>query len=259
MTSSRHADPYEGLTLEELYEALREGRAGPRWPPENVQELFTGIYRIALLRRSLEFIRILDEDGAFPPGWKGLDYGCGFGRFPSLLLSKGSPEQLDMCDAWEKTLDILATLGHRNRVFRVSELLKPGEIPPDSYDMILSFSVFTHFSARAFATNLPVLMAALKPGGHFYFTVRHDEFIDHKYADRSDELRAALERDDFVFTDSGGNLGHENVFGDTVVTRRYLERFVSDGFALRYLGLPHTLQHVYALDRLGGLYDRIRA
>jgi hypothetical protein len=40
------------------------------------------------------------------------------------------------------------------------------------------------------------------------------------------------------------------VFGDTVVTRGYLQRQTPEGFALRYLGLPHTLQHVYVVDRL---------
>lgn len=247
---SRHADPYEGLDLQQLYEAVREGRAGPRWPTEDIQRMYAGTHGTDLVRRSLQFIRMLEEDGAFPPGWKGLDYGCGFGRFATLLLSKGPPEQLDMCDAWEKTLVVLTNLGHRNRVFRVSELLEPGEIPPGSYDMILSFSVFTHLSAQGFARNLPVLMAALKPGGRFYFTVRHEEFIDHKYADRSVDLHARLYQDEFMFTDSGGNLGTEKVFGDTVVTRGYLQRLTPEGFALRYLGLPHTLQHVYVVDRL---------
>jgi SAM-dependent methyltransferase len=250
LNSPGHADPYEGLDLQQLYEALREGRAGPRWPNENLQRMYAGTDSIPLLRRSLEFIRMLDEDGAFPPGWKGLDYGCGFGRFATLLLSKGTPEQLDMCDAWERTLRVLTNLGHGNRAFQVSELLEPGEIPPGSYDTILSFSVFTHLSSQGYAANLPVLMAALKPGGRFYFTVRHDEFIEHKYADRSAELHAALDKEGFVFTDSGGNLGNEKVFGDMVITRGYLQPFVSEGFELRYLGLPHTLQHVYVVDRL---------
>lgn len=247
---AEHTDPYAGLGVPELYEALLEGRAGPRWPNETVQRMYVGNNGVSLLRQSLEFLRMLDEDGAFPPGWRGLDYGCGFGRFATLLLSKGNPEQLDMCDAWEKTLSILADLGHRNRVFRVSELLRPGELDQATYDVILAFSVFTHLSPAAYEANLPVLADALKPGGRFYFTVWHDEFIDHKYADRSVEMREALNRDGMMFTDSGGNFGTAKVFGHTVVTSGWLERFAPEGFALRYLGpVAHTLQHVYALER----------
>lgn len=238
-------NPFEGLQLAEIYEGLVSGRFGPRWPNEELQKGYTGTNKVDLLRRAFQYIDILDKDGAFKDGWKGLDYGCGWGRFPSTLLSKGSPEQLDGCDAWTKTLNIIADLGYKNRIFRVSELIKPGEIEPNIYDFITAFSVLTHLSPKAFNQNIPALLQSLKPGGNLYITVRHDEFIDHKYKERASELRHTLNRDGIVFLDSGGDLGNDKVFGDTIISRDYLSRYGKT----RYLGLPHTLQHVYAIAR----------
>ncbi len=151
--------------------------------------------------------------------------------------------------SWETTLGILADLGHSNRIYRVSELLQPGEVPEREYDMILSFSVFTHLSPEAFTVNIPLLLDGLKPSGRFYFTVRHEEFIAHMFADRSAELHGILDRDGVMFTEAGGNMGTEKIFGEMVVTRPYLEQFVPEGYSLRYLGPPHTLQHVYVIDK----------
>jgi hypothetical protein len=58
----------------------------------------------------------------------------------SLLLAKGSPEQLELVDAWDRTLELLERGNFRNRRWKVSEILQPGEIPPDSYDFIYAFS-----------------------------------------------------------------------------------------------------------------------
>lgn len=247
-----HADPFDGLSLPEIYNILLTGGSGtnaPRWPDEKLQKGYTGTCGVDLLRRAFEFTKMLATDGAFVPGWRGLDYGCGWGRFASVLLTKGKPSQLDLSDAWPKTLSILAELGYQNRVLAVSELLNPGEVPETEYDFILSFSVFTHLSPVAFETNIPVLLAGLKSGGKLYFTVRHDEFIDHKYADNAVQCREILARDGVLFLDSGGNLGTEKVFGDTVITPAYLSSFVRPPNTIRYLGQPHRLQHVYVIEK----------
>lgn len=240
-----YKNPFDGLGLQEIYDGLISGRFGPRWPDEKLQKGYTGTNKVDLLRRAFSFIDMLDKDGAFKPGWKGLDYGCGWGRFGSTLLSKGSPDQLDLCDAWQVTLDHLRSLDYKNHIFKVPSLLEADSVPANSYDFGLSFSVFTHLSPRSFDSNIPVLLNALKDGGSFYITVRHDEFFDHKYPARAAELRETLARDGIVFLDSGGDMNREALFGDTVITPEYLNRYGK----VRYLGLPHTLQHVYALSR----------
>jgi hypothetical protein len=242
-----HKNPFAGLSLQEAYDGLISGRFGPRWPEKSLQRGYTAFEGPPLLKRAFSYIAILDADGAFKEGWKGLDYGCGWGRFPSALLSKGAPEQLDACDAWQASLNHIVGLGYRNHIFKVSELLAEGEIPEGKYDFITSFSVFTHLSPRAFANNIPLLLKGLKPGGALYLTVRDREFIDHKYPSRAEEINEALERDGVAFLDSGGDLTGMKVFGDAIVTKEYLEKFGN----ARYLGLPHPLQHVYAISAAG--------
>lgn len=239
-----YANPYQDLKLQEIYDGLISGQFGPRWPDEKLQKGYTGTNKIDLLRRAFAFIDILDKDGAFKPGWKGIDYGCGWGRFGSTLLSKGTPEQLDLCDAWQVTLNHIQALDYQNHIFKVPSLLEVDSVPANTYDFGLSFSVFTHLSPRSFEANIPVLRNSLKEGGSFYITVRHDEFFDHKYPDQADDLRDNLARDGIVFLDSGGDLNREALFGDTVITSDFLARYGS----IRYLGQPHSLQHVYAIS-----------
>lgn len=238
--------PFHGLTYEEIYQKFIDGDFGPKWPDEGLQKGYTGTNKVDLVRRSFSFIKILQNDGAFDKtNWKGLDYGCGWGRLASAMLSKGDPDQLDLCDAWKITLNHLDHLGFENKIFEVPTLLDESSIPPRTYDFIFSFSVFTHLSPLSFQTNIPRLMDSLNDSGKLYITVRHNEFLDHKYADDADKYNVALMKDNIVFIDSGGDLNSEKLFGDTIITSEYLKNFGK----VDYLGTPHSLQHIYALSR----------
>ena len=70
------------------------------------------------------------------------------------MLTRGRPDQLDLCDAWPKTIELLGEAGFANRVITVSEMLKPGEVPAGTYDFIYAYSVFTHLRRDAFENNL---------------------------------------------------------------------------------------------------------
>ena len=237
-------NPFDGLSLKDIYAGLLTGRFGPRWPSEALQKSFVGTNGVDLTRRTFQFIDILDKDGAFKPGWKGFDYGCGFGRFGSTFLSKGSAEQFDLYDAWQKTIDVISKLGYKNQIKLLPEILAEGSLPDGRYDFGMSFSVFTHLAPRSFHSNIPVLLKALKPDGAMYITVRHDEFFDHKYAARKPELMKTLEKDGICFIDSGGDQTGAKLFGDTVVKEDHLRQFGK----VWYVGMPHTLQHVYAMS-----------
>ena len=241
-----YTNPYEGKSLDEIYDGLQSGAFGPRWPDENLQKGYAGTNKTQLLGRAFDFIDMLKKDGAFDgDDWKGLDYGCGWGRFASVMLREGPASQFDLCDAWQVTLDHIAKLDYDNHIFKVPSLLTDGAIPEDTYDFILSFSVFTHISHQSFQENLPRLIKALKDDGKLYITVRHDEFIDHKYPDRKDEIMGVLNDQGYAFLDSGGDMNNEKLFGDMIVTKGYLDQFGTN----EYLGKPHSLQHVYRFTK----------
>lgn len=220
-------------TLVQLFMRPSDHSPLPRWPDEATQRRFTGGAGKPLLNRAAAFVRVIENDGAFSGDWRGLDYGCGWGRIASYLLTKGRPDQLDVCDAWPGSLDYIKVGGFKNRAFLVSEALKPGEIDGD-YDFAYAFSIFTHLSRPTFENNLRRLAMVLRPGGNLYFTVRHEAFLRNGQT---------LDSDGFWFE------GKNATYGDSVVSRAYLERLAAQFGALRYLGSPESLQELYALTR----------
>ncbi len=191
------------------------------------------------MRSALRFVETIEAAGALVPGWRGLDYGCGWGRIASVLLTRGTPEQLDLCDAWPQTLEILAQAGFPNRAFAVSEILAPGEIAPGEYDFIYAFSVFTHLRRDVFEQNLSALMAGLKPGGRLYATVRHADYLPRVKAKPED--RRTLARDGFWYRPTGNSA----FFGMAVTERAFLEALPIG--SLDYLGEVDACQHLYAI------------
>jgi SAM-dependent methyltransferase len=211
----------------------------PRWPEETLQRQYTGTAGAELMRSTLRFVDVLDGAGAFSPGWHGLDYGCGWGRIASVLLTKGAPDQLDLCDAWPQTIEILGRAGFSNRVFAVPEILREGDIPAGAYDFIYAFSVFTHLRRDVFETNLAVLLGGLKPGGRLYATVRHEDYLPRIKARRED--RQALARDGFWYRPTGNSA----YFGMAVIEPAWLERLPTG--AIEYFGEVDPCQHLYAI------------
>jgi SAM-dependent methyltransferase len=213
----------------------------PKWPSAEIQAKYTGVHGLDSMRTALRFVETLERAGAFAnPGWRGLDYGCGWGRMASVLLTKGEPDQLDLCDAWPATIDILRDAGFPNRIFTVSEVLQDGEIAVADYDFAYAFSVFTHLRRDVFENNLRVLLAALKPGGTLYFTVRHADYMRRRKAGPEDF--AALARDGFWYRPTGNSA----YFGIAVTERGFLERLPVAG-TLDYFGEVDPCQHLYAL------------
>ena len=229
--------------LERRAEALlaRVGAPGglPKWPADEIQARYTGVHGLPSMRAALRFVETLEQDGALVPGWRGLDYGCGWGRIATAMLTRCEPAQLDLCDAWPQTIEILDQAGFPNRVFAVSEALVPGEIPAGAYDVIYAFSVFTHLRRDIFERNLAALIAGLKPGGRLYATVRHADYLPRVKAKPEDF--AMLARDGFWYRPTGNS----KFFGMAVTERAWLERLPVPG-SLAYLGEVDPCQHLYA-------------
>jgi SAM-dependent methyltransferase len=222
-----------------LLARVSAGGGLPRWPAAALQKQYAGNHGPALMRSTLRLIEALERDGALQPGWRGLDYGCGWGRVASVLRTKGSPEQLDLCDAWPNVIASLPAAGFGNRIFPVSEVLAEGEVAPATYDFVLAFSVFTHLGPDTFENNLRLLLGALKPEGRLYLTVRHADFLPRAKAGPAD--LAAFGRDGFWFRPSRPG-AH---FGVAVVRRDRLEALAPG--SLDYLGEIDPCQHLYAL------------
>jgi hypothetical protein len=232
-------DPAFERRAEALFARVGAPGGLPTWPAPALQRQYNGVDGLPLMRRTLRFVEALEQVGAFEDGWKGLDYGCGWGRIASVMLTRGTPQQLDLCDAWPSTIGILQQAGFANRIFQVSEVLKDGEIEPAAYDFIYAFSIFTHLRQDAFENNLRVLLGGVKPSGKLYVTVRHDDYMQQAKARPAD--LATLRREGFWYRPTGNSV----FFGIAVVERSYLESLPRPG-ALDYLGEVDRCQHLYA-------------
>lgn len=238
------------LGLDELHMLFRPSRTIdsplPQWPAPELQQNFTAGDGIELLKRTKDFVEALSQDGAFDTdNWRALDFGCGWGRIASLLLTKGRPEQLDLCDAWQSSLDHLAACGFRNRHWIVPEILSPGSIPHNTYDFSYAFSVFTHLNRTSFEAGLSNLVNSLRNAGRLYFTVRHNDFFPSIEPDNTSDLATLRGPDAFWHR----GLANQVVYGDTVVSRAYLEKYCCKFGTLRYIGLVDFYQHLYVLHR----------
>jgi SAM-dependent methyltransferase len=245
------------LTDAELYTRLVQPAGGetlPRWPGEEVQRSYTGRSGAQLLGLTRAFVARLAADGAFPPGWRGLDYGAGFGRIATAMLTEGGPDQLDLGDAWERALSLLRANGFRNRLIQVSDVLREGELDPDAYDVIYSVSVFTHLAEEPFWNNLSMLRRSLKPGGRLYFTVRHRDFLSNPSlpAPLAAEIAASLEAGTgFGFGASHAGRPTAHIYGDSIIEEdRLLEEGRQLFDELRALPPPpYPFQHLYVATR----------
>lgn len=240
--------PLADKSLEEIYALFADGGVDnlPRWPDETEQRHYTGGSGVPLLRRAELFVEALEADGAFAnPGWRGLDYGCGWGRIASYLLTRGSPDQLDMCDAWPSSIDLAKAGGFRNRIFLVSDVIREGELPSECYDFCYAMSVFTHLDRVAFESNIESLLTALKRGGKLYFTVRFQSFLDNLIATERIEATRKMESDGFWHI----TYPNKERYGETAVTRAYVENFCSRFGEVKYLGSPEFEQFLFRITK----------
>lgn len=242
------AAPLAGKSLDDIYSTFtsRDDREFPHWPNEEIQILYTGGSGISLLKRAEKFANALAAAGAFDsPKWKGLDYGCGWGRIASYLLTKGSAGQLDLCDAWEKSLGLINDGGFQNKVYKVSNFLLNGELPEAHYDFIYAMSVFTHLNRESFEWNIGRLIESLKPGAKLFFTVRHDSYIKTQIEAKRVGGGQQLDQDGFWHQTLQGT----GNYGNTAVNHAYLERLCASFGGTRYLGCVESEQHLYELIR----------
>jgi SAM-dependent methyltransferase len=234
------------LTLEyESYPGIRGFLPG--LPEPALQQMWNGTSGVPLAAQSVGFYRRLkqawDRHGAGEMSEaRILDFGCGWGRLTRMLARDVDPGNLYGCDPVE------SILGQCRQARLPAELARseflPRQIPFDQvFDMVFSFSVFTHISERAHMASLEAIHGALRPGGLFVATVRPPSYLDFNplmkpAADAlpPDRSRAVLEpRYMFVPHESEGHPqygGEQMDYGETVITLPYVEQTWSRWFDL---------------------------
>jgi SAM-dependent methyltransferase len=220
----------------------------PETPAPDLQMRWNGAAGLDLLRQSKDFYakakdRYARDGAADLARSRILDFGCGWGRLTRFFARDVEPGALAACDPVEEILDVC-------RRTRIPALLERSEFVPDRlpfsepFDLVFSFSVFTHISEVAHARCLEAIHAAMNPGGILVVTIRPPAYLRHSplvgpLLDSlgPDPLRA-LEEPRYLFIPHGPDPGHpqyesgEMTYGETVISLPYVRERWSPAFEL---------------------------
>lgn len=104
-----------------------------------------------------------------------LDFGCGCGRILRFLRPR--PEGVHACDVGEAVAGFAKEHYPWAYVYR-NELMPPLEYPDGYFDLVYSFSVFSHLSLETEQAWLPELVRVGAPGCAYLLTVHGDWYIE---------------------------------------------------------------------------------
>ncbi len=128
-----------------------------------------------------------------------LDYGCGWGRLARVMTFYTNPENFYAVDPMVQSIDICREHGLLGNL-AVSDYL-PVSLPVSNtkFDLIYSYSVFTHTSQRATLAALNSLRHYIKSDGLLILTVRPVEiwnlatFGENETADPTTLIKSFIE------------------------------------------------------------------
>lgn len=252
-----YTNPFAGKSVEQIYQMFSGTHPSsppvPRWPAHEVQAGFIARAGVPVVSYTQDYLSLVEKDGAFEGEWKALDYGCGFGRFTSMMLQYGGPEHVDMADPMPRVQKIISESGFNNKFFLIPQVLSPGDLPK-IYDFVFTFSVFTHLAHAPFVKNFEQLLNVLKPGGVFYATFRQEDFLPHFcrhwYKDdaqtKIDEYREQVRKEKFLFVPIIDHPDRKDFWGSAFVEPEFLKGLLPAGFTMEFLGDPDHSQKLYA-------------
>ena len=203
----------------------------PQMASVETQTNWTGGSGKVLLRNSVLFTRIVEfqfrhlgrralRDATV------LDYGCGYGRLLRTMSYYVNPERLYGVDPWSRSIELCVAdrvFGHITKSEYFPTELDVGEA---RFDLMYSYSVFTHTSLRATIAALKVLRRYIRDDGMLAITIRPIEYwdrIDELSADQRTEMKRLHRTKGFAFLPHGTNPVDGDIpYGDTSIDPAWL-------------------------------------
>ena len=156
-------------------------RVLPGMPDEDVQLMFTGNTGDAVLREGFSAYKLFKElcerhIGPLAHCEHVLDFGCGWGRIIRFFLRDLDSVHLWGADPVEGMIELCKNTNPWCQ-FSTIKQNPPTQFEANTFDVIYSFSVFSHLSEPMQLTWLAELHRILKPGGILIATTRDRQFI----------------------------------------------------------------------------------
>lgn len=261
-TTTGDADPWLAHLLASLVEPRSSplGEPLPGFPTLELQRNTTGLAAEDALRVAHAFHGDVMHGAAaaglsLQPESRVLDFGFGWGRMARVFMRDVRLRNIHGIDVDPAFAQMTREhFGSEN--FVACTPFPPTAYPDGHFDLVFSYSVFSHLSeaaARAWMTEFHRILA---PGGVVALTTRHESFFDFcEAAARQPEpssyiaalgalfpdveqARAAYRRGEFVHASSrgvsGGGPREESFYGETWIPEAYAR--TGFGTPLRFVG-----------------------
>lgn len=231
----------------------------PRLAPDEVQKAFTGSTGRPNLEQAMAFFQYVKSQHPLKRDMRVMDFGAGWGRialFPLKELNRGNLYTVDPSPTaieWQKQLGLDCQVV-------LSDPLPPiPDIQGKRFDIIYSFSVFSHLSEPYFTSWMRYFSEILNPGGIIVFTTRGRRWLDH--IERSEfkpeifgdysAIREALDGDQHLFFQDrpieNRPLSGE-WYGESFVPRAYLTAHLPEFEVVDFKeDHPHIFQTIVTL------------
>lgn len=218
----------------------------PGTPSEDVQLMFTGTKGDVVMREGYNIyslVKDIYEKNIGPIGECSsiLDFGCGWGRIIRYFMKDIEESKLWGCDPVEKMIEICKEQNPWCNFTQINTR-PPTPYQDNTFDLIYSFSVFSHLSEEMSNLQLAELTRILKPGGMMILTTRSRDFIEHcaRLRKRKDleTLHAGPKSSAAAFMDTEQSLadydsgkycfsqlvheGEWSYWGDTAISKQYV-------------------------------------
>lgn len=208
-------------------------RAMPKMPSADEQRIWTNSAGHDLLQDTIAFSRILHQQyeargRSMAPEMRILDYGCGFGRLLRAMLYFVNPEELVGIDPWPRSIEICNAMNVLGSL-ALSEYVPTGLPVPGQFDLIYSYSVFTHLSPRSAHSSLKAIRGSIQPNGLFALTFRPMEYWAEWGPQRGltkeqiDGLARDHEKNGFAFYPCDTEVDGELVYGTSSFSADWVE------------------------------------
>jgi len=205
----------------------------PLMASEEIQRRWTGSHDSVLMSQSSAFIKTVVEFCQYQ-GLQDLnkcnllDFGCGWGRLIRLLYKYIPANQIYGVDAWKVSLDVCNEHQVKGNFAQIKDICT--SIPFDvDFDLVISFSVFTHLSPRAGIAALNTIRRYIKNNGILALTVRPIEYwqIHKKLIDSTisiDELIQTHNKNGVAFVPHNlPPVDGDITFGDITISLDYIK------------------------------------
>jgi len=151
----------------------------PGLPPDDIQRSFTSLAGRPNLEQALAFYQYIKSQHPLSEHMRVMDFGAGWGRIARFFLKDLDRSNLYTVEPAPNAIELQKQTGLNCRIIHSNPLPPIPDIAGERFDIIYSFSVFSHLSEDYFTRWMRYFSEILSPDGTIVFTTRGRRWLGH--------------------------------------------------------------------------------